>query len=61
MFISFQISEDESFFKYTEWASKCNPGGVDNVNKKPKEVKVYATTNKNRCPIILLKKYLNMT
>lgn len=56
-----QIVPDGSYLVYSEWASKCNPGGITNVNKKGKRVKVFASSNASRCPVAIMKKYLTMT
>jgi hypothetical protein len=58
-----QIDHNKKYFCFTEWASKCNPGGIRNVAKKPKKVKVFATPGRcpGRCPVDLLDKYLGMT
>ena len=55
------MDEDKKHFTCTEWGSKSNPGGVQNVAKKPKKVKVFAARQSERSPVRLLDKYLTLT
>ena len=57
----FYISDNEEYFTYTEWSSKANPGGLTRKKVKPKVVTVYKNENSVRCPVRLLKFYMEAT
>ena len=57
----FEIHPDGDYFVYRERSSKTNHGGLSSKNQKTKEVKVFKSSNGNRCVVDFLQTYLKLT
>ena len=57
----FDVDVHHQYFIYTEWISKCHNGGISDVRKKAKKVKMFSSSCHSRCPVRFLELYLDKT